>query len=193
MQFPRVAAKCEEDSLRFFANAITPLMPDPDTGVLTRQKHRCGSGHVHQSYSHDLTKGRSALRKKATLSSATTVPASVCFEPGVRETLTHLIAVRKLADVCSQKRPCSVVGIVDDAILSLVGKMKAKSSVGFVPVPATNGIRVSLRVGADAHRVAQKAAGDANIRVSDIIRTGLTLYLRKHAKEIGNYSPARRR
>jgi hypothetical protein len=166
-------------------------MPDPDTGP-HKADHRYGSGHVHQSYSHDLAKGRRALRKKATPSSATTVPASVCFEPGVRETLTHLIATRKLADVCS-KKPCTVVGIVDEAILGLVVKMKAKGPVGFIPVPATNGVRVSLRVSADAHRVAQKVARDANIRVSDIIRTGLTLYLRKHAKEIGNYSPTRRR
>ena len=113
------------------------------------------------------------------------MPASICVEPEIREHLTYLIASRKLANVCSRK-PCSVVGIVDAAILTLAMKMKTKSAINFVPVPAMSSVRVSLRMGSAAHRAAQIAAREANIRISDIIRTGLILYLHKHDKEIGS-------
>ena len=74
-----------------------------------------------------------------------TVSVSVCLKRDVRESLGKLSAVRKLK-LPAAAAPLSVVGIVDQAILDFDTYLKTAEDVAFLPVPASDYIRVSLRV-----------------------------------------------
>lgn len=132
------------------------------------------------------------MRKKAgKLTRAHSETVSVCFKAGVHGILTRLIAVRKLQDA-SGRLPASVVGIMDAAIMDFVAYLTAVRDPGFIPVPASDCVRVSLRVSARPAKIAQQAAAKHDVRLTDFYRTAVTRYLRKHEREISSYGTKRR-
>lgn len=132
------------------------------------------------------------MRIKTAKFSHTTKPVSVCFKPGVRDTLARLIAVRKLTNLHGTK-PRSVVRIVDEAIKSLAAQRAANRRVSYIPVPASECSRFSIRVSPTTYKIAQNGATKDDVRVTDYIRTAVTLYLQKHEREIVAYHGLRRR
>ena len=131
------------------------------------------------------------LRKKATKAEEPTDPVSVSFKFGVRETLTKLIAVRKLQD--TEGAPSSVIAIVDEAVLDFADYLKVTEDPAFLPVPASECIRVSLRVSARPSAIAQRFAAKHDVRLTDFYRTAITRYIRKHEAEITSYRAKPRR
>jgi hypothetical protein len=62
--------------------------------------------------------------------------------------------------------------------------LKSGVEVSFIPVPRHNSGRTSLRISPASHRVAVKASEAADVKLSDYVRTALSLYVRSHASEI---------
>ena len=120
-----------------------------------------------------------------------TVSVSVCLKRDVRESLGKLSAVRKLK-LPAAAAPLSVVGIVDQAILDFDTYLKTAEDVAFLPVPASDYIRVSLRVSERLSFTAQRLAARHDVRITDFYRTVVTRYIRSHKKEITSYRAPRR-
>lgn len=120
-----------------------------------------------------------------------TVSVSVCLKRHVRESLVKLSAIRKLQRP-SAPAPLSVVGIVDQAILDFDTYLKTAEDVAFLPVPASDYIRVSLRVSERLSFTAQRLAARHDVRITDFYRTVVTRYIRSHENEISSYRAPRR-
>jgi hypothetical protein len=120
-----------------------------------------------------------------------TVPVSVCFKPGVRETLARLITARKLSGA-QKNKPRSIVQIVDDAITNLAAQRNAGRKINYIAVPASECDKISIRVAPSTYEVAQTAAAEDDVRNTDFIRTALAFYLRKHEREIIGHRRTRR-
>jgi hypothetical protein len=131
------------------------------------------------------------LRKKTIKAKLPTVPVSVCLKRSIRESLIKLTAVRKLKDPAGTM-PSSVVGIVDQAIFDFEEYLKTADDVAFLPVPASDYMRVSLRVNERPSTIAQRSAAKHDVRITDFYRTAVTRYIRKHEKEITSHRAAGR-
>ena len=107
----------------------------------------------------------------------------------MRGNLIKLSAVRKLRATAASK-PLSVIGIVDQAILDFDAYLKTAQDVAFLPVPASDYIRVSLRVSERLSLIAQRLAARHDVRITDFYRTVVTRYIRTHEQEISSYRPA---
>jgi len=127
--------------------------------------------------------------RKALKAKVPTVSVSVCLKRGVRGNLIKLSAVRKLRATAASK-PLSVIGIVDQAILDFDAYLKTAQDVAFLPVPASDYIRVSLRVSERLSLIAQRLAARHDVRITDFYRTVVTRYIRTHEQEIASYRPA---
>jgi hypothetical protein len=132
--------------------------------------------------------GEGDLRKPLKLP---TVSVSVCLKRDVRESLGKLSAVRKLK-LPAAAAPLSVVGIVDQAILDFDTYLKTAEDVAFLPVPASDYIRVSFRVSERLSFTAQRLAARHDVRITDFYRTVVTRYICSHKKEITSYRAPRR-
>ena len=130
-----------------------------------------------------------AQLRKALKAKVPTVSVSVCLKRGVRGNLIKLSAVRKLRATAASK-PLSVIGIVDQAILDFDAYLKTAQDVAFLPVPASDYIRVSLRVSERLSLIAQRLAARHDVRITDFYRTVVTRYIRTHEQEIASYRPA---
>jgi hypothetical protein len=134
--------------------------------------------------------------RKAVKAKVPTVSVSVCLKRDVRESLMKLCAVRKLrarpAAPPLSGVPLSVVGIVDQAILDFEAYLKTAENAAFLPVPASDYTRVSLRVSERLSLIAQRSASQHDVRITDFYRTVVTRYIRGHEKEIISYRALRR-
>jgi hypothetical protein len=63
-------------------------------------------------------------------------------------------------------------------------KSKRRLNRSRVPVPRSSNGRTALRVSAKAHKVALQASENADVKLSDFVRTAISLYIRSHASEI---------
>lgn len=84
----------------------------------------------------------------------------------------------------TSRKPSSVVGILDEAVRMLANRGGRDSPALFVPVPRNDCERVSLRVTGQSYELAQAASQNADVRITDWLRTAVILYLHKHGKEI---------
>jgi hypothetical protein len=134
--------------------------------------------------------GEVCLRNRAIKSKVPTVSVSVCLKRGVRENLTKLSAVRKLN--APADAPLSVVDIMDQAILDFDAYLKNTRDAAFLPVPASDYVRVSLRISERLSVAAQRTAARHDVRITDFYRTVVTRYIREHEGEILTYRAARR-
>jgi hypothetical protein len=112
-----------------------------------------------------------------------TATVTLGLSPDLRDSLKQLSATRKSCTKADD-HPKFILDIVDEAIAELAAILKSGAEVNFIPVPRSTKGRTSLRVGRRAHRVAQKASEDADVKLADFFRTALSLYVRSHAREI---------
>ncbi len=123
------------------------------------------------------------MRKRTTKSARTDVVWIACgLSPDLRDSLKLLSASRKARE--DSDKPSFINGIVDDAIAKLAAMLKSGAEVSFIPVPRNNKGRASLRISPSAHKLAVKASETADVKLSDFVRTALSLYVRSHASEI---------
>lgn len=99
---------------------------------------------------------------------------------GLRRDLTLLVASRKLQ---ASGKPDSITQIVNLAILDLATRVRRGTKIAFLTVPRSP-VRVSVRASRHAHSIAIHVSEDANVRISDFVRTAISLYVRKHGREI---------
>ena len=104
------------------------------------------------------------------------------LNPDVRDSLKILSAARKERDATD--KPVFINAIVDAAIAKLAAMLKSGANVVFVPVPRESAGRTSFRITPTSHRLALKASENADVRLSDFVRTAISLYVRSHAREI---------
>jgi len=123
------------------------------------------------------------VRKRKTKSAPTDAVFIACgLSPDLRDSLKLLSASRKAREAAD--KPAFINGIVDDAVSKLAAMLKSGADVSFIPVPRINSGRTSLRISPASHRLALKASEAADVKLSDFIRTAISLYVRSHASEI---------
>lgn len=123
------------------------------------------------------------MRKRKTKSAPTDAVFIACgLSPDLRDSLKLLSTARK--DRPGGDQPAFINGILADAIAKLAAMLKSGADVSFIPVPRNNTGRTSFRISPTSHRLAVKAAEAADVKLSDFIRTALSLYVRSHAREI---------
>ena len=124
------------------------------------------------------------MRKRNTrAASATAVFIACSLSPDLRDSLKLLSASRKVQRAKADK-PAFLNGILDDAIAKLAAMLKSGVAVSFIPMPRNNTGRTSFRISPASHKVALKASETADVKLSDFIRTAISLYVRSHASEI---------
>jgi hypothetical protein len=136
------------------------------------------------------------VRKHPTKSApADAVFIALGLSPDLRDSLKLLSARRKARSSPAGGKPAFINGIVDMAIAKLAVALKSGAPVSFIPVPRVNSGRTSFRISPLSHRVAVKASEKADVKLSDYVRTAISLYVRSHAREIGEEAktPGRRK
>ena len=124
------------------------------------------------------------MRKRKTKAASATVVFIACgLSPDVRDSLKLLSASRKVLRNQSD-RPSFFNAIVDEAIAKLAALLKSGADIGFIPVPRNNTGRTSFRISPLAHKTALRASKNADVKLSDFIRTAISFYVRSHASEI---------
>jgi molybdopterin converting factor small subunit len=118
-----------------------------------------------------------------------TATLTLGLSPDLRDSLKRLSAARK-ATAKRTGQPKFIIGIVDEAITELANLLKRGEKVAFIPVPRSSEGRTALRVGTDAHAIAQKSSEAADVKLADFVRTALSLYVRSHAREIDQKTKA---
>jgi hypothetical protein len=122
-------------------------------------------------------------KRKTKAASATAVFIACGLSPDLRDSLKLLSASRK-AQRGKADKPSFLNGILDEAITKLAAMLKSGVDVSFIPVPRNNTGRTSFRISPGSHKVALKASETADVKLSDFIRTAISLYVRSHAREI---------
>ena len=124
------------------------------------------------------------MRKRKTRAASTTAVFIACsLSLDLRDSLMLLSSSRK-AQRGKTDKPSFLNGILDEAIAKLAAMLKSGVQVSFIPVPRNNTGRTSFRISPASHRVALKASETADVKLSDFIRTAISLYVRSHASEI---------
>jgi hypothetical protein len=123
------------------------------------------------------------VRKRESKAAPVTVFIACSLNPDLRDSLKLLSASRKALEDRAGK-PASLGGLVEEAIAKLAAMLKSGAEVSFIPVPRNNTGRTSFRIGSASHKLALKLSENADVKLSDFIRTAISLYVRSNASEI---------
>ena len=120
--------------------------------------------------------------RKAKSTPAKSVFIACGLSPDLRDSLQLLSSSRKA--IVEGSKPSFINAMLDEAIAKLAAMLKSGAAVSFVPVPRKKTDRTSFRISPASHKIALKACKDADLKLSDFIRTAISLYVRSNASEI---------